>query len=221
MDRDAELFGDALSDDFGGGAGEALADRLIAYGYQVVGAWVRAGVIVEVCRSRQVRGLSRGSSVAGWTRQDVEDLVQETVWRAWARFVDTARQGTGWCPDGGASLRTYFVNACLFAFPGAYRRQTQQLRRSAREAAVGVLPGTCQEDVADAVVGWHALLDHLRGIDDPRLRLMLLLDAEGYGTAEIALMMPEPTTPRAVEGVLYRFRRHLRSGEQDQGGREQ
>jgi DNA-directed RNA polymerase specialized sigma24 family protein len=61
----------------------------------------------------------------------------------------------------------------------------------------------------DAHARHHGLRAILRQIPSARTRLVLALTAEGYTHSEIADILADGTTPRAVEGLLYRHRKAM------------
>ncbi|MEU9381302.1 hypothetical protein AB0D38_10015 [Streptomyces sp. NPDC048279] len=149
---------------------------------------------------------------ATWTKEDLEEVVQDTVARAVVIFERDALRAGRWRTDGGASLATYFIGTCLFAFAEVYRRRFNSWRRQqametavARESGQGDLP-----DVADTVVEHETVMAFLASTSpDPRLRLVIYLHYEGHTHAEIAATLADGTTARAVEAMLYRYRKQL------------
>jgi len=130
-------------------------------------------------------------------------------------FREHALAGGGWRADGGASLTTYFLGACLMAFPNEFRKFRSQRRRWQAQDATGpnatMPPADAGGDPADLVAGTMRVREDLARMD-PRTRAMAALRMDGYRQEEIAEMLGE-TSVRAVEGVLYRWRvRHARLG---------
>lgn len=102
-------------------------------------------------------------------REDVEDVAQETFLAAWRKRRTYARR---------APFEHWLTRVCLRC---CYRRlETQRRRRG--EASLGAEPAAEMRD-PDAALEVGGLLARL----DPRDRFMLLLlDGEGWSTAEIA-----------------------------------
>ena len=215
---DAALFARLRADGFAGPVWEATVDRLVRYGYQVLRARIGAGDIFAVCAAKRIRGVPAAASWQGWSNEDINDLVQETLITAVGRFSRDAATGRGWRPDGGAALTTYFAGACLIAFVATYNRHRTRRNRhtAALAAAARVQPASAHPDVADMVIDALTAAERLaRAIPDPRLRFVLRQHAAGYQHAEISQLLADGTTPRAVEGMIYRARKQATKGEAD------
>lgn len=192
------------------------ADALARYARPVLYAWLVSGQIVHECARKGVGGiLDLAAGEVTLTRHDIDDLVQETLLIALARFRNAGQKNHGWSPQGGALLRTYFVGGCVLAFGTAYQRWKKQ--RPYRTLLTGPeTPPPHPHDPADLV----ALRETLAEILPPpgRARTAVLLDAAGYSHDEIARILGDgegrAVTPRAVEGLLYRYRVSLKGGRQ-------
>jgi DNA-directed RNA polymerase specialized sigma24 family protein len=221
VDGDDVLWARLRQDGFAGPAWELVSDRLARYGYQCIGAWVRAGVIFTKCRESGARGLAAADPAAlvRMPPEDVEELVQDAVATGLAGLRQRARDGAGWRDGAGRSLEAYFITSCLLAFPTVYRGQCRRRRRwaGADHALAAHPPEHRPEagDVADAVVHRDQLQRVLVSIGDPCLRTAVYLSAVGYPCREIALLLPGGTTPRQVEDMLRAFKR--RREEADHG----
>lgn len=207
-DCDSELYALLVASEFSGPVYDRVMTTLVAYAYQVVRAWLANGEIFRRCAEMRVRGLSGHEGWTAWSAEDVEDLLQETVSGGSSQFRATGLSGKGWRP-GGASLTTYFVNACLFAFPQAYRshRRQQDKQANALAGSRRAYDRYDVPDVADLADLRSTAEEALNDITDPRLRMVLRLHAEGYSYAEISALLADDTSPRAVEAMLYRHPR--------------
>ncbi|HSV65613.1 MAG TPA: hypothetical protein VLJ59_06865 [Mycobacteriales bacterium] len=210
VDGDAKLYARLAVDGFAGPAYECVMDRLCSYGYRVIHAWVAAGLVFGRCAEKGVKGLPACEDWSSWTAEDIEDIEQETVAGAERKFRSDGLQGTGWQPDGGASLAAYFITGCLFAFASAYkhRRRKQDQHHAAQAAAQQAPPHHQAPDIADTVIARAEAAERIaQMIPDPRLRLVIQLHADGWSNAEISQVLADGTTPRAVEGMIYRCKR--------------
>jgi DNA-directed RNA polymerase specialized sigma24 family protein len=213
VDGDDVLWTRLRQDGFAGRSWDQVSDRLARYGYQCIGAWVRAGVIFSKCWDSGARGLADADldALARMPPEDVEELVQDAVANGLASLRQRARDGDGWRDGGGRSLETYFITSCLLAFPTVYRGHCRRRRRwvSADLAVAAQRPEhrTVAGDVAEAVVHRDELHRVLVAIGDPCLRTAVYLSALGYPCREIALVLPDGTTPRQVEDMLRAFKR--------------
>jgi DNA-directed RNA polymerase specialized sigma24 family protein len=213
---DAELVARLARDGFTGPDYVQFAETLARYGYGLITAWVRTQKIFSECAKKGIRGISPPDPVANWSEDDAEDLAQDTVARALVVFRKKALVAGGWRPDGGASLRTYFVGTCLLVFPAVYRRrENERARRSATTAAVQAERLAEVPDPADDVVARQVVADRLNAVPDRRLRMVLGLAIAGYTHAEIAALLADGTTARGVEGMIYRYRKQQVARDQE------
>src|SRR5262249_26029194 len=159
------------------------------------------------CAEKGAKGLPTGEDWRDWTAEDLEDLVQETVAAAARKFQSNGREGRGWQPHGGASLTSYFITGCLFAFVSTYKRhrRDRDRDRTVTQADTRSPARPDQEsDIADRIAGNIDAAESLaRLIPDPRLRLVMDLYSQEYSTAEISEVLADDTTPKAVEGMIY------------------
>ncbi|PPK67894.1 sigma factor-like helix-turn-helix DNA-binding protein [Actinokineospora auranticolor] len=184
---------------------DRFADDLARYGYATVMAWLRCGEMFAFC-ANQNRALPAPPWY--WTDDDRAELANLTVTTALNDFRRRAGEGTGWNPDGGASIRTYFMGNCVLSFPNHYRRW---LGEQERHAPLTEVNGDRHAvDPADLAVTALTAREALDDIPDERTRRAVVLHAQGYTHAEIADLID--TTPRAVEGLLHR-QRHRARGE--------
>lgn len=135
------------------------------------------------------------------------------------RFMNEAVFGGGWSPAMGASLRTFFVNRCLYSFAEEYQRFYRE-ERSPHEISVATYldleapagsrldrqgPPPNPEDVAVARDEIERLLE---GANETAAT-MFFLTAEGYTQKEIAEVLG--ITAEAVSSAMRRFRRYRRA----------
>jgi DNA-directed RNA polymerase specialized sigma24 family protein len=217
VDGDDVLWARLRQDGFAGRSWDLVSDRLARYGYQCIGAWVRAGVIFGKCWEAGARGLADADldALQRMSAEDVEELVQDAVAKGLANLQQRARNGEGWRDGGGRSLEAYFITSCLLAFPTIYRGHCRKRRRWASADVAGAEQGAePRRDVADAVVHRDELQRLLVAIGDPCLRTAVYLSALGYPCREIALMLPAGTTGRQVEDMLRAYRRRRQEADQ-------
>ncbi|MEU5692432.1 hypothetical protein [Actinosynnema sp. NPDC020468] len=186
--------------------------ELARYGYAVVVAWLRTDEMFAQCKKR---GCYPGPPPLDWEWDDVHSLANDTVGQAILDFRERALIGGGWRSDGGASLKTYFVGRCVFAFPNFYRkwRTEQWHRRRLGSAAAGVedIAGlsSSEQDPADLAVARLHLWRSFADIPDERTKRALLLQESGYRVEEIAELLGEASKD-VVRGLLQRQRKRGR-----------
>jgi DNA-directed RNA polymerase specialized sigma24 family protein len=213
-EADAELRNDLALEGFQGPGYELFQHELARYGLQVMLAWVGKGLIFLQCAQKGIHGLrSEYDEDTRLTPDDVEELASETVGRALKAFRRSALVGGGWTLDGGATLKTYFIGTCLYEFANTYRMWSGERRRWRQggdlEATLYNQALVSTPEPADIIVALDSLRAILRQIPSDRTRLVLALTADGYTHSEIADILADGATPRAVEGLLYRHRKAL------------
>lgn len=197
---------------FQGPGYESFAHRLVTRGYRVMNVWTVNRKIFGECRKRMIFL----AAIDEWTEDDRASLVQDTLATGYRRFHEHALCAGGWSPEGGASLGTYFVGDLVYAFADEYRPwyNAEIARRIAQRELVpemGAVLGDRAQRVGALALDRDAVragLAHLARID-PRLPKIIALDVEGYTYNEIAELLGDGTSPRAIEGIIYRHRRRL------------
>lgn len=203
---DLALLAVLAAADFTGPVWSRFAEGLARYGHAVVMAWLRTGEMFVQCRRKNCR-LSPPPSWCG--EDDWVSMASDTVVKAIPAFREQGLRQGGWRPDGGASMKTYFLGACVLTFPNVYRKwctEQQALRRLELvpwpdDVACGV---STTEDPGEVVTTRARLRDGFNSMPDDRTRVSVLLHGYGYSNAEIADLLG--TTPGAVKQVLARQR---------------
>ena len=127
-EEDQELIAKLAKSNFEGPAQEQFEAELAAYGYPIMMAWTRTGEIVRKS-ARNGRPLIIPSGGLGWSREDRSELSSETVARAVDFFREKVLRAGAWDHTRGATIKTYFVGACLSQFPNVYQRWQAERRR--------------------------------------------------------------------------------------------
>lgn len=118
------------------------------------------------------------------------------------RYWSDALVGGGWRADGEASIASYFSNALLMEFSNVFRVWVrQQLQSEPLDEEVADSRGLDKDESDERM---HVLAQ-MRGLP-PRQRQVVALHYDGYSHAEI-VEVTGATSERAVEAVLYRWRR--------------
>ena len=202
---------------FAGPRFDRFRDELARYAVSVLSGWMYSGYVFQLAARR---GFPLRPTTAELDELHCDaDLRQElavmVVAVALPAFREHALVGGGWRADGGASLTTYFLGACLTVFPNEvrkYRSQRQRWRaQNANDQKAAASWAAVSGDPADLVAGTMRVREDLARMD-ARTRAIVALRMDGYRQEEIAEMLGE-TSVRAVEGVLYRWRvRQVRLG---------
>jgi hypothetical protein len=197
---------------------EIFAGELAAYGYPVVLAWLRRGMIWKHCadRGRPLRPTDADRETLANEFEERLELALETVAEALKFFRERVLLTGRWSYEGGATLTTFFTGACLLTFPNVFRRWQAARQRWSKALAAGTL--NCPEgrtladlpgaDPAEVVAGRAAVLSELASMPaGTRDAAALVIDGMSFAEAGNSLR----TTERAIEGRLYRYRQRRAS----------
>lgn len=205
---------------------EEVARVLAEYGWGVFTGWAITGSLRRVAAKhnggRGVRGLAKLPEARRFSPDDAQSLAADVIAVAIESFrvktlLDPKRT---WRPNGGASLKTYFVGRALMELPDIYVRWTNEQRAldhdpvNVRRRREGLSPIVVVDDGRHITSPDHAILtrDHLHELvaDDPdQLALeMLVLQDLGHTLDQIADML-DLTEPQ-VRTRMTRLRQRAR-----------
>ncbi|ALV30834.1 hypothetical protein [Streptomyces sp. CdTB01] len=217
--KDEQLLLLLAQDDFQGSRYDLFVEELVRYGISVLRGWMHSGFIFQLVAHRgfglnphelDLEELATHSEVR-------EELASMTVARALPRFRQKALVEGGWSFEGGASITTYFMGACLYSFPNEFRRHRadaeRQRRSLKRQQAVYENP-VSPRGTAEDVLGRLWVREELNNIADPRTRTVVALTLDDYTQEEIQQLLDEKSV-RVIEGLLYRWRK---KSQRHQGG---
>lgn len=187
---------DRSSDDW-----RAVASALIGYGYDVFRSWFGTGKIHAMLKQKNVHGRQ---ALAGYGLQPGEehDLAADLMLDVVDRFREKLASGA-WRPDGGASLKTFFVTFCLFNIPRVFKASTRDQSRSVV---------TAPESVPSATVAGGEARVEMRLIVEQELRKMpertrRMFELQNNGLELKAIAAKLGTTEPTVRSVMSRARR--------------
>ncbi len=207
---DQQLRDELARNDFSGRLYRRFEEELARYGTAVMRAWMHSGYVFKFAASRGFALHPSAAELEELHREpDARDeLANMTVAVALPRFREQALIRGGWTYEGGASLPTYFMGACLYVFPNEFRRRRVQnekwRRQDQREQALMVPEAGPSSDPAVQVTGNIHVAERIAAADE-RARAIVALTVDGYSQEEIAELAGMRSV-RAVEGVLYRWR---------------
>jgi DNA-directed RNA polymerase specialized sigma24 family protein len=203
---DLALLAALAAVDFTGPVWARFADGLARYGHAVVMAWLRTGEMFVQCR-RKSCWLSPPPSWCG--EDDWVSMASDTVVKAILVFQDQGLRQGGWRPDGGASMKTYFLGTCVLTFPNVYRKWCTE-QKTLRQLDLVPWPDdvacavSSAEDPGELAMLRARLREGFNSMPDDRTRGAVLLHGYGYSNKEIADLLG--TTPGAVKQILARQR---------------
>ncbi|WP_156250548.1 sigma-70 family RNA polymerase sigma factor [Pseudactinotalea terrae] len=211
---DADLVTTLALAGYQGADYDLFATELSRYGLAVIGAWMRQGMILAKCK--QQKGLHAGlrSIGRGFSPDEVIELSGETVAAALRHFREDVLMRNKWRPDGGATLRTFFIGQCLFRFANVYKRWEGEIRRSSiwtsteDEDLLTALGGGSPQDVERQAINRLILDDRFARIKNPNVRRAMVYTAMEWTQQQIAVELG--VTEKAVERMLANERARQR-----------
>jgi DNA-directed RNA polymerase specialized sigma24 family protein/transcriptional regulator with XRE-family HTH domain len=196
-----------LQEGLGGPRHRVLEDALVRYAVPVLQHLLASGRVADMA-TRLHRPPTPQDAWLDFTEDDRQEFAIEMVASALPAFTRAVFEDRRWAPGHGASLRTYFVNACILQF-ARLQRQWLDHRQAIRPAGLEINPDAyvSAPDPADTVIKQDEVRRMLSQIEDEQLRELLMLRGAGWPAKEAAKMVG--LTPRAAEGRLARLRRRL------------
>jgi hypothetical protein len=209
---------------------DRLADVLIEYGSQIIPNWLKSGAIFA--KANHLRGRANRTRAARGQTPMPELWRDSADWRPWdddainqmgtdilmeglSRFRREIECGR-WDPRKGASLKTYFIGSCLFAFEKVYGTRIRDMKRDHvvdraglrqdLEALMQIRAGLIGRDPETHAVKHDEAVRAMRKAKkrDEQLSTALARIAIGDSHAEAAVVAG--ISPKALEGRLRRFR---------------
>lgn len=209
LQGDTEMLRQLQHAEFRGKLWAHFSDVLAKYGYAVLVAWLFRREILSKCRDKGLRGIP--PQLEPLEDDDVFALAGETVAVAIHHFRAEVLIPGKWDPKRRASLRTFFVGQCLIRFLEVYDRWMRENRYRHKETSVRA-PRDQQgsADPASEVIQGMTVDEQL-GDDERVAQVLRLVVIEDLPYKEVARRMSEqegePMTAKAVEAIVYRFRR--------------
>jgi DNA-directed RNA polymerase specialized sigma24 family protein len=216
---DQELLATLQAQGLQGRDWDRFVEVLARYGLDVMRAWLGSGEIFAKCQRRGWGSLHAPGDGRPWGVDDAEELALETVAIAIGKFRDTVLATNRWTPEGGATLKTFFVGQCLIRFANIYRRWLVETRPGLGPDG----PASAPIEVLDTLARPRASAEHgdpapvvlaklevaqEMGRLDPRTRGVLWGVASDYRYVEIAAMLGMDR--KAVDNLLARHRSRCR-----------
>lgn len=196
-----------------------LRDDLWVYGWRCLRAWMRDGTVIEKCADRDVPLGARYFEIEILKqRGDIrDDIAHKAVENAVYRFTEDLLPNGAWLPEGGATMRTYFVKTCLYSFRDEFKKWFYDYRRRLFRAAApitvehyeGVFGPVYVRPPDDAFALQETIQRILRGAG-PEVRAICGLIWESQVTQK-AIGAELGMTSRMVEGHMARLRARARA----------
>ncbi|MET8997165.1 hypothetical protein [Amycolatopsis sp. NPDC004169] len=230
LEADRDLVEQLRADGFTGPRFDLFQRMLVSYGIPVIRSWITRRLIYDLCAAhgRGMKALAPDEVreyLAGRAGQDDRvELALETVAIALKMFRERALLGGQWSPEKGAALGTYFIGACLLAFPNVFRSWVREYKRWQPVQRYG-LPDSAgeqlkdrrqsldrgfDEDPADVACGRALVLNHLHLLREQPAATVYVVAAvvlQGKSYAEVGSEVG--LSAEAVKQRLYRYRIEL------------
>ncbi|MEV7174058.1 hypothetical protein AB0O18_30710 [Streptomyces sp. NPDC093224] len=134
---DRALYARLRQRDFTGWEMDLLREDLWLYGWKCLSAWTKDGTIIEKCGERDIVVPNRWFEVETLRRRsDLRDEVVHTAVESAVRtFTEGYLRSGRWNPNRGATMRTFFLGTCMYAFRDAFRHWSGSYRRNLFSAA--------------------------------------------------------------------------------------
>lgn len=178
-----------------------FANALAEYGYSVFMGWLISGVVYQMASQhgggRGVFGLEKIPEGLKLWPDDAHAVATDLVIHSIAAFRDKTLMNPNaekrWRPDGGASIKTFFIGRCLMELPDIYQRWARQEKRFRKQGArYAALPqGERSGPHIDPELAGSAaaMLEELRQDNDKETMAMFELQLAGFRYDEIAEML--------------------------------
>jgi hypothetical protein len=196
-----------IEEGLGGPGHRMLEDALIRYAVPVLKHLLSDGQIITKA-TRLGRAPALRDAWLDFTADEREEFAHEMVATALPGFTRVVFEERRWTPDRGASLKTYFVNACILQFARLQERWLAD-RQAVRPAGLDIDPDSRHFGPGPEamVIIWDEAHRMLSEIPDEQVREVLVLRGAGW-TAEDAARRAGLTV-KAAEGRIARIRRNL------------
>lgn len=208
---DAQMFEMLRRADFHGPLWDGFADVLARHGLGVLEVWLKSGKIFAIAESKGIslRPTAEELHEVATNPELRDQLKIDSVAAAIVSFRRKAFEGTGWSPDGGATMQTYFLTGCLYAFAnelGKHRRSKthwdnkidagcdiNSLADSTTDADRTAPPPA---DLADLVADHDVIERKLDELSDKNRQLVL---AKARGDTNHQIAAREGVTAKAID----------------------
>ncbi|MFD5899626.1 hypothetical protein [Streptomyces sp. NPDC060366] len=137
LEADRALHGRLQRCGFTGWEMDLLREDLWLYGWKCLRAWMKDGSIFAKCGERGIAVPARWPEAETLARRgDLRDEVaHNAVELAVRTFTEEYLPDGRWDPGKGATMRTYFIRTCMYAFREAFKDWSHRYRRNLFSAA--------------------------------------------------------------------------------------
>ncbi len=210
---DARLLDRVVANGLRGAEYDAFILELTKYGLAVMTAWTMDGTaFARAWKIGRPVAAAHRPAPGRIHRDDAVAIADLTVTLGLQLFDKTVLRQRTWRPEGGASIKTFFIGGCLLKLSNAcrmWRADTPACEVPTGDALPVVPVQRPPSDPQDLVIV-QEMIDAAIGPEPERVKRMLAWTMDGYTHREIAEALGDGTTERGVEGELHRARRRAR-----------
>ncbi len=141
---DHEIITELKARNFDGPLYDYFAAEQAAYALAVLMSWMRTGEIFRKCKEKGRPVLP--TEIWKWDREDRLGLAHLTVSKALAVFRQRVLVPGAWDPRRGATIKTFFVGACLLQFANFFNECASERRRWGGPALLDVIDDSTSGD---------------------------------------------------------------------------
>jgi len=181
---------------------------LTRYARAVLRKWLHTGEIFN-----RVRDINRPVPPLGVCRPNKDDfaeLIDGVIGGASHEFRSGFLAGDGWSPDGTASMQTYFVTGCLYAFKGVYGPWRRTLSNAGSPSNSFEIKVDVKQDTAQTIED-RAVIEDLREAARQD-GLLEVLEARLNGDTYQEIGARQGVTGATIEGKFRRFLNRFQRG---------
>jgi DNA-directed RNA polymerase specialized sigma24 family protein len=190
---------------------DPAAAEFARYGHDVLVGWLRKGKMLTKVYEKTKRRPRPPDDP--FDEDAVQTLATDTVVVALDAFLEKVLKPNKWHPDGGASLKTFFIGQCCFQFTNAYKKwwRSEKHYHKSRDAADLLSNQKISARVPEPdfrVIQGDEIADALGLLSTDVARNAFTMHAAGYSHGEIAEHL-ELADQKAVENLLSYQRRRI------------
>lgn len=218
LDADRARFEELCRADFKGHAWKAFCDDLWEYAMPVLKAGMRTGSIFKWCWDHDiiVESTDDERRTLHGSMEDRDELAIESIAGAIVAFRKNTLERRRWKPTKRASLRTFFIGACLVQFGQVFRHWRRERVDRLAGFGYGVAPALLASELADQLTAdpeqytiTAELLTKCLKKADIEVKMSCYLVLQGHTLVETAELLG--VSDRVIEGRFYRLRKHVKT----------
>lgn len=189
------------------------SEEFARYGYDVITGWIFKDRIWREVEAKVRNRFTLRRPARPLDEETVYSLAGDTVVAALEAFLEQVLKKRVWDPQGGASLKTFFIGQCCFQFPNVWRAYMRQQRRYLEEPVADpseLAPASSLPSPEDVLNQEERVSKILEVVSSQKARQAFSLQADGYSEEEIAEIIGVADA-KSIENMLGYQRRKATS----------